>query len=58
MWGQHIDLPPDSAPWLYAEAGPTTSANEQSISLSMDKSRGGFYIGRMTAQKVISGFEQ
>ena len=33
MQGQCIDLPPDSAPWLYAVAGPPTMANEQSISL-------------------------
>ena len=33
MRGQCIDLPPDSAPWLYAVADLPTTANEQSISL-------------------------
>ena len=34
MRGQCIDLPPVSAPWLYAVASPTTTVNEQPISLS------------------------
>ena len=31
MWGQCIDLPLDSAPWLHAVAGPQTIAHVQSI---------------------------
>ena len=33
MRGQCIDLPLDSAPWLYSAAGPPTTANEQTIYL-------------------------
>ena len=33
MQGKFIDLPSDSAPWLYAVASPPTTANEWSIYL-------------------------